>query len=73
MNGNDLFRISFARKSLKCVSSVDIHPLLEEVHGRRSGEHEGGRKLYQKLLDIGYYWPTMEIDALNHTKKCYLC
>ena len=73
MNGDDLFRVSFAGKSLKCISPADIHPLLEEVHGGSSGEHEGGRKLYQKLLDIGYYWPTMEADAVNHARKCYSC
>ena len=30
MNGNDLFQISFAGKSLKCVYPADIHPLLEK-------------------------------------------
>ena len=47
--------------------------MLEEVHGGSSGEHEGGRKLYQKLLDLGYYWPSIEADATHHARKYYLC
>ncbi|XP_021290862.1 uncharacterized protein LOC110421578 [Herrania umbratica] len=58
---------------LKCVSPANVNPLLEEVHAGSSGEQEGGRKLYQKLLDLGYYWPTMEADAVNYARKCYLC
>ena len=71
MQGNELFRISFVEKSLKCVFPTHANSLLEEVHGGSSGEHEGGRKLYQKLLDLGYYWPSMEAYATHHTRKCY--
>ena len=55
MYGSELIRISFVGKPLKCVSPTHANSLLEEVHGGSSGEHEGGRKLYQKLLDLGYY------------------
>lgn len=68
-----MFRLSFAGTSLKCVSPADVNPLLAEMHAGSSGEHEGGRKLYQKLLDLGYYWPTMEADAVNYARKCYPC
>ena len=73
MQGSELFRISFAGKHLKCVSPTHANSLLEEVHGGSSGEHEGGRKLYQKLLDLRYYWPSMEADTTNHARKCYPC
>ena len=73
MQGSELFRISFAGKPLKCVSPTHANSLLEEVHGGSSGEHEEGRKLYQKLLDLGYYWPSMEVDDTHHARKCYPC
>ncbi|KAF7152592.1 hypothetical protein RHSIM_Rhsim01G0144000 [Rhododendron simsii] len=36
-------------------------------------EHQGGAKLFQHLLHVGYYWPTMEEDAKNHVKRCKAC
>ncbi|OMO51232.1 hypothetical protein CCACVL1_29921 [Corchorus capsularis] len=73
MKGNELFRTSFARTPLKCVSPADVTPLLEELHGGTNGAHEGGLKLYKKLLDLGYYWPTMEVDATSNVRRCHLC
>ncbi|OMO98613.1 reverse transcriptase [Corchorus capsularis] len=73
MKGNELFRTSFVGTPLKCVSPADVTPLLEETHGGTSGAHEGGLKLYKKLIDLGYYWPTMEADATSHVRKCHLC
>ncbi|EOY03779.1 RNase H family protein [Theobroma cacao] len=51
-----------------CEVSVDIL-----VHARSSVEHQGGRKLYKKLLDLGYYWLTMEANVINYASKCHEC
>ena len=73
MQKSELFRISFAGKPLKCVSPMHANSLLEKVYSGSSGEHKRGRKPYQKLLDLGYYWPSMEADATHHSRKCYPC
>ena len=52
---------------------LEKETILSEVHAGGYGEHQGGRKLYYHLLDKGYYWPTMEIDAFNFSKKCVIC
>ena len=36
---------------------------LEEVRQGICGAHSSGLMLAKKLLIIGYYWPTMEVDA----------
>ena len=73
MHENDLYRVSFMGKPLKCVASPEIELILSEVHAEDYREHQSGRKLYYHLLDKGYYWPTMEIDAFNFSKKCVIC
>ncbi|OMO94091.1 reverse transcriptase [Corchorus capsularis] len=72
MKGNELYRTSFGGSPLKCVSPADVTSLLEETHGGTNGAHEGGLKLYKKLLDLGYYWLTMETDATSHVRRCHL-
>ena len=73
MHENDLYRVSFMGKPLKCVAPPKIETILFEMHASDCGEHQGGRKLYHQLLDKGYYWPTMEIDSFNFSKRCITC
>ncbi|KAK3003954.1 hypothetical protein RJ639_018745 [Escallonia herrerae] len=44
-----------------------------EVHEGICGQHLGGRALAHKVLRQGYYWPTMQHDALEYTKKYDSC
>ncbi|KAK3017829.1 hypothetical protein RJ639_003431 [Escallonia herrerae] len=37
------------------------------------GQHLGGRTLAQKILRQGYYWPTMQRDAIEFTRRCDKC
>ncbi|KAL5567479.1 hypothetical protein UlMin_024054 [Ulmus minor] len=48
---------------LRCLSNYEIEEVLQEIHQGDCGEHQGGRKLYEEALRLGYYWPTMEKDA----------
>ncbi|KAK3002009.1 hypothetical protein RJ639_022183 [Escallonia herrerae] len=46
---------------------------LREVHEGICGQHLGGKALAHKILRQGYYWPIMQQDPLEHTKKCDAC
>uniref|UniRef100_A0A2N9H5V5 Uncharacterized protein n=1 Tax=Fagus sylvatica TaxID=28930 RepID=A0A2N9H5V5_FAGSY len=37
------------------------------------GEHQGKKRLYQLLLTLGYYWPTMKKDTADFVKSCHTC
>jgi len=43
--------------------------MLEEVHQGICGAHSSGLMLVKKLLRMGYYWPTMEVDAYHFVKR----
>lgn len=47
--------------------------VLEEVHQGIFGAHCSHLTLAKKLLRMGYYWPTMEVDAYHFVKRCVPC
>ncbi|XP_020203942.1 uncharacterized protein LOC109789410 [Cajanus cajan] len=47
--------------------------VLREVHEGICGSHTGGRTLAAKVLQAGYYWPTLKTDCMEFVKKCVQC
>ena len=47
--------------------------MIKEVHARECEEHQGNKKLYRCLLQMDYYWPTMERGTSEFVKKCHSC
>ena len=45
---------------------------MEEIHQGIYGPYMNGRML-AKILRIGYYWNTMEIDCVDFEKSCHAC
>ena len=38
---------------------------MKEAHAGECGEHQGKKRLYQHLLTLGYYWPTIKKDTAD--------
>ncbi|XP_059658398.1 uncharacterized protein LOC132304680 [Cornus florida] len=64
---------SFSIPYLRCVSSEEADYILREIHLGVCGNHAGGRSLTNKAIRLGYYWPTMQKDALDFVQKCDKC
>ena len=58
---------------LKCVDDDEAKYILEEIHEGICGDHAGPRSLVSKVIRTGYFWPTMQVDALELIKKCDKC
>ena len=58
---------------LKCVDKEEAKYILEEIHKGVCGDHAGPRSLVRKLIRIGYFWPTMQVDTRELVKKCDKC
>ena len=58
---------------LKCVDADEAKYILEEIHGGICGNHADPRSLVNKAIKTGYFWPTMQGDALELVKKCDKC
>ncbi|XP_059670727.1 uncharacterized protein LOC132316237 [Cornus florida] len=67
------YKRSFSMPYLRCVSSEEADYILREIHLGVCGNHARGRSLANKAIRQGYYWPTMQKDALDFVKKCDKC
>ena len=68
-----LYRRSFSKPCLRCVSSGLVDPILIEVHEGVCGGHPGGRSMEDKIIHIGYYWPNLRKDAQEYSQKYDKC
>lgn len=58
-----LFREVFNQTPLWCITGNKVTKILEEVHLGGCSEYQGGSRLYQQIIHLGYYWSTLEADA----------
>ena len=68
-----LYKRGFSMPYLKCVIDDKAKYILEEIHEGICGDHDGPRSLVGKVIRTGYFWSTMQVDALELIKKCDKC
>ncbi|XP_076953175.1 uncharacterized protein LOC143627177 [Bidens hawaiensis] len=73
MNDGVLYRRSFLGQLLCCVDAEDANYLIREVHEGICGLHAGPRMTVEKLMNVGYYWYGMHLDAVQEIRKCDSC
>ncbi|XP_014500153.1 uncharacterized protein LOC106761149 [Vigna radiata var. radiata] len=73
MVGSDLYRRGFSSPLLKCLAGDEMQYVMNELHHGVCGFHTGGRTLKARILRARYYWPTMENDAMQFTRRCIQC
>ena len=71
--GSELYRRGYARPLLKCVTNEQAQYILKELHQGMCGLHIGSRNTLSRILRVGYYWPTMQADYIEYTRKCKKC
>ncbi|GAU40405.1 hypothetical protein TSUD_136520 [Trifolium subterraneum] len=64
---NKLYRRGFSIPLLKCADEATADYILREIHEGINSQRLGGRSLARKALRAGYYWPTMQQDAKEHS------
>ena len=68
-----LYKRGFSMPYLKCVDEEEAKYILDEIHGVVCGDHIGPRSLVNKVMRTSYFWPTMQVDAVEIVKKCNKC
>ena len=68
-----LYKCFFFGPYLLCVHLGTMEPLLEELYEGIYGSHTGGRSLSHRALTQGYWWPSMQKEAQEYSKKCDQC
>ena len=68
-----LYKRGFLMPYLKCVDEEEAKYILEEIHEKVCEDHAGPRSLVRKVIRIGYFWPTMQVEARELVKKWDKC
>ena len=57
----------------RCVPDHEQHSILSFCHDQACGGHFGPKKTAAKVLQCGFYWPTLFRDAFEYCKACRAC
>ena len=68
-----LYKRFFSRPYLLCIHPEVSELLLKELHEGICGSHTGGRSISHWAITQGYWWPNMQKEELEYTKKCDQC
>lgn len=63
LNGDALYKINFDMVLLKCVDRHEADMLMAKVHEGSFGTHADVHSMARKMLRVGYYWLSMEVDC----------
>ena len=68
-----LYRRGFSLPYLRCLDKLEAKYVIKEVHEGICDNHSWARSLVHKLVRAGYYWPTMQKDAVSYTRAYDKC
>ena len=68
-----LYKRGFSCPHLRCLIPEEADCVMQTVHEEVCGNHSKSRSLVHKLIRVGYYWPTMQKDAIAYVKACDKC
>ncbi|XP_076951274.1 uncharacterized protein LOC143624545 [Bidens hawaiensis] len=73
LNDGVLYRRSFLGPLLRCVDAEDANYLIREIYEGICGLHTVPRMTVAKIMNAGYYWPDMHLNAVQEIRKCDSC
>ncbi|KAH9763726.1 hypothetical protein KPL70_001262 [Citrus sinensis] len=68
-----LYKLCSDQVIRRCALEGEIPHILESCHAATYGGHFGGHRTSAKVLQSGYYWPTIFKDAYEFVKYCDMC
>lgn len=57
----------------RCVPESEVGKILWHCHGSNYGGHFSGQRTAHKVLQSGFYWPTIYKDSFEFAKTCDRC
>ncbi|XP_060190996.1 uncharacterized protein LOC132620349 [Lycium barbarum] len=68
-----LFRVCADNIIRRCIPEVEMMPIIEACHSSPVGGHHSSARTAAKVLQSGFYWPTIYQDAHDFVKACDQC
>ncbi|GJS92871.1 reverse transcriptase domain-containing protein [Tanacetum coccineum] len=68
-----LFKVCSDGMIRRCVSGPETRTILDQCHHGPTGGHYGPNTTAKKVLDSGFYWPTIIKEAHTLVRLCEAC
>ncbi|RDY04728.1 Tf2-11, partial [Mucuna pruriens] len=68
-----LWRLCSDQVIQRCILDTKINLVLQFCHSAPGGSHYGSTRTARKVLDCGFYWPTIFQDAYQLVSTCEKC
>ncbi|GJV89791.1 reverse transcriptase domain-containing protein [Tanacetum coccineum] len=68
-----LFKVCSDGMIRRCVSGPETQTILDQCHHGPTGGHYGPNTTAKKVLDSGFYWPTIIKEAHTQVRLCEAC
>ena len=68
-----MFHVGADQIIRRCVLEEEQEHILAMCHSSLCGGHFASRKTGAKVLQSGFYWPTLFKDAIKYCKECLKC
>ncbi|KAK5840162.1 hypothetical protein PVK06_009045 [Gossypium arboreum] len=65
-----LFRRCADQVIRRCVTRSETSKILEHCHSGPTGGHYSGTKTAHKILELGFYWPSLFKDTNRYVTSC---
>ncbi|VFQ77435.1 unnamed protein product [Cuscuta campestris] len=68
-----LYKRAIGGPLLRCLTNPEAERVIAEVHEGVCAAHQMSRTLAQRIILLGYYWPTIVGDYERYVQKCRTC
>ncbi|VFR02827.1 unnamed protein product [Cuscuta campestris] len=68
-----LYKRAFGGPLLRCLTRAEAERVIAEVHEGVCAAHQMSRTLAQRIILLGYFWPTMNQDSERYVQRCKIC
>ena len=68
-----LFHTGVDQQIRRYVSEDDIYEILKAAHGGPCGGRFADKRTGHKVLQLGYYWPSIFHDVRDYVRRCDHC
>ena len=68
-----LYKVCVDGMIRRCVPEEEYGAILHHCHDRELGGHFGATRTATKILQSGFYWPTLFKDVHRYVSSCNQC
>lgn len=68
-----LWKIGADQIIRRCAPESEQKSILEHCHTLACGGHFGAKRTARKVLDSGFFWPSLQRDSYEFCKSCHRC